>query len=49
MRTTFTGKVTVKKGLKKKTYSVTVTVKAAGNYGYDPSDVKKVTFKIKVK
>lgn len=44
-----TGKVTVKKGLKKKTYSVTVTVKAAGNYGYDPSDVKKVTFKIKVK
>lgn len=45
-----TGAVTIKKkGLKKKTYTVKVKVKAAGNMGYDPSDVKVVTFKIKVK
>ena len=44
-----TGKITVKKGLKKKTYKVTVKISAAGNYGYDPSEVLTVTFKIKVK
>ena len=45
-----TGKITIKKkGLKKKTYTVKVKVKAAGNMGYDPSGVKEVTFKIKVK
>ena len=45
-----TGKITIKKrGLKKKTYTVKVNVKAAGNMGYDPSDVKEVTFKIRVK
>jgi hypothetical protein len=46
-----TGKVTIKKkGLKKgKTYSVKVKIKAAGNYGYDPSEEQIVTFKIKVK
>ena len=45
-----TGKITIKKkGLKKKTYTVKVNVKAAGNMGYSPSDVKEVTFKIKVK
>ena len=44
-----TGKVTIKKkGLKKGTYSVTVTVFAAGNGGYEPSEEKTVTFKIKV-
>ena len=45
-----TGTVTIKKnGLKKgKTYSVTVSVTAAGNYGYDPSEEKTVTFRIKV-
>lgn len=44
-----TGKITVRKGLKKKTYKVTVKISAAGNYGYDPSEVRTVTFKIKVK
>jgi hypothetical protein len=44
-----TGKITVKKGLKKKTYKVTVKISAAGNYGYNPSEVRTVTFKIKVK
>ena len=46
-----TGRVTIKKkGLKKgKTYTVTVKIKAAGNYGYDPSEEKTVTFRIKVK
>ena len=45
-----TGKVTIKKkGLKKgKTYSVVVTISAAGNGGYDPSEEQTVTFKIKV-
>ena len=45
-----TGKVTIKKkGLKKgKTYSVTVTISAAGNGGYEPSEEQTVTFKIKV-
>ncbi len=44
-----TGKVTVKKGLKKGTYSVKVKVKAGGNANYKASSVKNVTFKIKVK
>ena len=45
-----TGKVNIKKkGLKKGTYSVTVTVFAAGNGGYEPSEEKTVTFKIRVK
>lgn len=43
------GKVTVKQGLKKGTYKVTVKVKAAGNKIYKASAVKTVTFKIKVK
>ena len=43
-----TGKVTVKKGLKKGTYSVKVKVKAAGNSKYK-SATKTVTFKITVK
>ena len=42
-----TGKVTVKKGLKKGTYKVKVSVKAAGNDKYNPI-TKKVTFTIKV-
>lgn len=44
-----TGKVTVKKGLKKGTYKVNVKVKAAGNANYKASAVKTVTFKVKVK
>lgn len=44
-----TGKVTIKKKLKKGTYSVKVKVKAAGNANYNPSAWKTVTFKIKVK
>ena len=44
-----TGKVTVKKGLKKGTYKVKVKVKAAGNSNYKVSAVKTVTFKIIVK
>ena|GEM_PF-4225406 len=44
-----TGKVIVKKGLKKGTYKVKVKVKAAGNANYNPSAWKTVTFKIKVK
>lgn len=44
-----TGKVTVKKGLKKGTYKVKVTVKAAGvQYDVGPL-TKTVTFKVKVK
>ena len=44
-----TGKVTIKKkGLKKGTYNVVVTVFAAGNGGYDASTEQTVTFKIKV-
>ena len=42
------GKVKVKKGLKKGTYKVKVSVTAAGNDQYFPI-TKKVTFKIKVK
>ena len=44
-----TGKVTVKKGLKKGTYKVKVKVKAAGNANYKASAVKPVTITIKVK
>ena len=42
------GKVKVKKGLKKGTYKIKVSVKAAGNDQYFPI-TKKVTFKIKIK
>ena len=44
-----TGKVTVKKGLKKGTYNVKVKVKALGNRNYKASAVKTITFKVKVK
>ena len=43
-----TGKLTIKKGLKKGTYKVKIKVKASGNSGYKPSE-KTVTSKIKVK
>ena len=43
-----TGKVTVNKGLKKGTYKVKATVKAAGNNKYKASLAKNVTFKVKV-
>ncbi len=43
-----TGKVTVKKGLKKGTYKVKIKVKAAGNANYK-AGTKTVTFTIKVK
>ncbi len=45
---TKTGKLTVKKGLKKKTYKVSITVKDAGNTTYKAKS-KKVTLKVKVK
>ena len=44
-----TGKVTVKKGLKKGTYKVKVKVRAAGNSNYKASGWKTVTFKVKIK
>ena len=44
-----TGKVTVKKGLKKGTYKVKVSVKAAGSANYKASAWKVVTFKIIVR
>lgn len=44
-----TGKVTMKKGLKKGTYKVKVKVKAAGNANYNASAWKIVTFTVKVK
>ena len=44
-----TGKVTIKKGLAKGTYKVTVKLKAAGNTNYKASAEKKVTFTVKVK
>lgn len=44
-----TGKVTVKKGLKKGTYKVKVKVKAEGNDNCEASSVKTVTFTVKVK
>ena len=44
-----TGKVTVKKGLRKGTYRVKVKVRAAGDANYNASAWKRVTFKVKVK
>ncbi len=44
-----TGKITIKKGLKKGTYKVKVKISAAGNINYLASAVNTVTFKIKVK
>ena len=44
-----TGKVTVKKKIKKGTYKVKVRIIAAGNDKYRASDAKTVTIKIKVK
>lgn len=44
-----TGKITVKKKLKKKTYKVRVKVMAAGNEQYKTSGWKTVTIRIKVK
>ena len=44
-----TGKVTVKKGLRKGTYRVKVKVRAAGDANYNASAWKTVTFRIKVK
>ena len=43
-----TGKITIKKGLKKGTYKVKVKVTAAGNSNYN-AVTKNVTFKVKVK
>lgn len=43
-----TGKITVKKGLKKGTYKVKVQVRANGNANYKASAWKSVTFRIKV-
>ncbi|MCR5705089.1 MAG: hypothetical protein K6G85_10770 [Eubacterium sp.] len=44
-----TGKLTIKKKLKKGTYKITVKVKAAGNTDYKASNWKKITVKVKVK
>ena len=44
-----TGKVTVKKGLKKGKYKLKVKVKAAGNANYKASATKTVTFTVKVR
>ena len=44
-----TGKITVKKGLKKGTYKVKARIRAAGNGNYNISAWKTVTFKIQVK
>ena len=44
-----TGKLVIKKGLKKGTYKVKVKVKASGNANYKASGWKSVIFKIKVK
>jgi hypothetical protein len=43
------GKVTMKKGLKKGIYKVRVKVKAGGNANYQPSAWKTVTFTVRVK
>ena len=43
------GRVTVKKGLKKGTYRVKVKVMAAGNENYDPSAWKTATVRIRIK
>lgn len=44
-----TGKITIKKGLKKGRYKLVIKVKAAGNNKYKASAAKKVTVTIKVK
>ena len=44
-----TGKITIKKGLKKGTYKVKMKIRAKGNKNYKASSYKTVTFKIKVK
>ena len=44
-----TGKITIKKKLKKGTYKVKVQITAQGNNNYEKSGTKTVTFKIKVK
>ncbi len=44
-----TGKVTVKKGLKKGTYKIKVKIKAAGDANHKASSWKTVTLKIKIK
>ena len=44
-----TGKLKVKKGLKKGTYKVKVNVMAGGNKNYNASAWKTVTFKVRVK
>ena len=44
-----TGKITVKKGLKKGTYKLRVKVKAAGDADHDASAWKTVTVKVRVK
>ena len=44
-----TGTITVKKKLKKKTYTVKVKVMTSGDNCCNPSGWKTVTFKIKVK
>lgn len=44
-----TGRITVKKGLKRGKYSVTVKVYDPGNKNYKSSGWKKVTFILKVK
>ncbi|MBQ7740557.1 MAG: hypothetical protein IJT65_04920 [Eubacterium sp.] len=43
-----TGRIAVKKGLKKGTYKVKVRIKASGNNDYQPSKAKNVTFTVKV-
>ncbi|WP_051656770.1 endo-1,4-beta-xylanase [Butyrivibrio sp. AE3004] len=43
-----TGKITVKKGLKKGLYKIKVTITAAGNDNYDTTE-ETVTFKVRVK
>jgi len=44
-----TGKVTIKKGLKKGTYKVKMKIKTKGNANYKASAFKTITFKIKIK
>ncbi len=44
-----TGKITIKKGLKKGTYKVKIRMKAAGNGNYKASAVKNLTVQITVK
>ena len=43
-----TGRITVKKGVKKGKYKLTINVTAAGNSEYEPKTVKvKTTIKVK--